>query len=169
MAIGMRCLTSESVFDAASYKGGVMPGHSRPKDGVAALAYDPGIHPMERRTLALRKTSAAEPRSWIAGSSPAMTAECVSRVREKSLQLLLQKPHQPRREETGKTVRLIDRIAAPVMRCALQDRGAHKEAGLLQRQHERVGVRRSIHEVVLGADAAMHRDLVVGAHRMTDR
>jgi hypothetical protein len=22
----------------------VMPGHSRPKDGVATLAYDPGIH-----------------------------------------------------------------------------------------------------------------------------
>src|SRR5258707_5638900 len=104
----MRCLTSESVFDAASYKGGVMP------------RLDPGIHPMERRTLALRKTSAAEPRSWIAGSSPAMTAECVSRVREKSLQLLLQKPHQPRREEAGKTVRLVDRIAAPPMRRALQ-------------------------------------------------
>jgi hypothetical protein len=22
----------------------IMPGHSRPKDGVASLAYDPGIH-----------------------------------------------------------------------------------------------------------------------------
>src|SRR5260221_10902314 len=103
------------------------------------------------------------------GGRPYMTAECVSRVREKSLQLLLQKPHQPRREETGKTVRLIDRIAAPVMRRALQDRGAHKEAGLLQRQHERVGVRLPIDQVVLGADAEMHRELVVGAHRMTDR
>jgi hypothetical protein len=36
-----------------------MAGHSRPKDGVASLAYVPAIHPFER--------------SWIAGSSPAMT------------------------------------------------------------------------------------------------
>jgi hypothetical protein len=31
---------------------GVMRGHSRPKDGVASLAYDPRIHPlrmMDRR------------------------------------------------------------------------------------------------------------------------
>ena len=27
---------------------GVMPGHSRPKDGVASLANDPGIHPFEK-------------------------------------------------------------------------------------------------------------------------
>jgi hypothetical protein len=36
-----------------------MPGHSRPKDGVAMLAYDPGIQLFAR--------------SWIAGSSSAMT------------------------------------------------------------------------------------------------
>jgi hypothetical protein len=32
-----------------------MPGHSRPKDGVASLAYDPGIHALARLTQALRK------------------------------------------------------------------------------------------------------------------
>jgi hypothetical protein len=39
-----------------------MPGRSRPEDGVASLAYDPGIHPFSQK-------------DWIAGSSPAMTAE----------------------------------------------------------------------------------------------
>jgi hypothetical protein len=33
----------------------IMPGHSRPKDGVASLAYDPGIHALARLTQALRK------------------------------------------------------------------------------------------------------------------
>jgi hypothetical protein len=40
----------------------VMPGHSRSKNGVASLAYVPGIHVFEPR----RKT-------WMAGTSPAMT------------------------------------------------------------------------------------------------
>jgi len=33
-----------------------MPGHSRPKDGVASLAYDPGIHavPQQKWTYDLR-------------------------------------------------------------------------------------------------------------------
>ena len=39
---------------AASHTGGVMPGHSRPKDGVASLAYDPGIHAMLQRRAILR-------------------------------------------------------------------------------------------------------------------
>ncbi len=39
-----------------------MPGHSRRKDGVASLAYVPGIHAF----LACRK-------AWMAGTSPAMT------------------------------------------------------------------------------------------------
>jgi hypothetical protein len=42
----------------------VVPGHSRPKDGVASLAYVPGIHVFD----ALSKT-------WMAGTSPAMTVE----------------------------------------------------------------------------------------------
>jgi len=29
---------------AADHNGGVIAGHSRPKDGVASLAYDPAIH-----------------------------------------------------------------------------------------------------------------------------
>jgi hypothetical protein len=33
----------------------VMPGHSRPKDGVATLAYDPGTHNEAQRTIALRQ------------------------------------------------------------------------------------------------------------------
>jgi hypothetical protein len=37
-----------------------MRGHSRPKDGVASLAFDPRIHPLFAK-------------GWIAGSSPAMT------------------------------------------------------------------------------------------------
>ena len=40
----------------------VMPGHSRSKNGVAPLAYVPGIHVL----LAGRK-------AWMAGTSPAMT------------------------------------------------------------------------------------------------
>ncbi len=35
-----------------------MPGRSRPKDGVASLAYDPGIHAMPQPMPALRKSSA---------------------------------------------------------------------------------------------------------------
>src|SRR5215212_9047987 len=31
----------------------VVPGHSRPKDGVASLAYDPGIHEAARRNATL--------------------------------------------------------------------------------------------------------------------
>src|SRR5690348_11711821 len=41
-----------------------MPGHSRSKNGVASLAYVPGIHVLQR---ASRKT-------WMAGTSPAMTS-----------------------------------------------------------------------------------------------
>ena len=46
---------------------GVIGGHSRPKDGVALLAYDPAIHRFVER-------------GWIAGSrrlrgGPAMTME----------------------------------------------------------------------------------------------
>jgi hypothetical protein len=47
----------------------VMRGHSRPKDGVATLAYDPRIHEAVRR----RKPYVIWVSSWIAGSSPAMT------------------------------------------------------------------------------------------------
>jgi hypothetical protein len=40
-----------------------MPGHSRPKDGVASLAYVPGIH-----------VFAHQSKTWMAGTtSPAMT------------------------------------------------------------------------------------------------
>ena len=42
----------------------VMPGHSRSKNGVASLAYVPGIH-----VLRLYAT----PKTWMAGTSPAMT------------------------------------------------------------------------------------------------
>jgi hypothetical protein len=28
-----------------------MAGHSRPKDGVALLAYDPAIHPLRKKAL----------------------------------------------------------------------------------------------------------------------
>ena len=38
-----------------------MPAHSRPKDGVAALAYVAGIHAL------------APSKAWMAGTSPAMT------------------------------------------------------------------------------------------------
>jgi hypothetical protein len=40
-----------------------MPGHSRSKNGVASLAYVPGIHVFAAR---VHKT-------WMAGTSPAMT------------------------------------------------------------------------------------------------
>jgi len=43
-----------------------MPGHSRSKNGVASLAYVPGIHKLE--AIAERKT-------WMAGTSPAMTTQ----------------------------------------------------------------------------------------------
>lgn len=41
-----------------------MAGHSRPKDGVALLAYDPAIH-------VLLRSMASEP--WMPGTSPGMT------------------------------------------------------------------------------------------------
>ncbi len=44
---------------------GVMPGHSRSKNGVASLAYGAG-HP--------RLCGVPQPRTWMAGTSPAMTA-----------------------------------------------------------------------------------------------
>jgi hypothetical protein len=42
-----------------------MPGHSRSKNGVASLAYVPGIHVL---SLRVKKTS-------MAGTSPAMTRD----------------------------------------------------------------------------------------------
>jgi hypothetical protein len=42
----------------------VMPGHSRSKNGVASLAYAPGIHALNRKS---------RPKTWMAGTSPAMT------------------------------------------------------------------------------------------------
>jgi hypothetical protein len=38
------CLTIESGFLRRQPQGGVIAGLSRPKDGVASLAYDPAIH-----------------------------------------------------------------------------------------------------------------------------
>ena len=37
-------LKIESVFHLYQPQGGVIAGHSCPKDGVASLAYDPAIH-----------------------------------------------------------------------------------------------------------------------------
>jgi hypothetical protein len=42
-----------------------MPGHSRSKNGVASLAYAPGIH--------IFKTGQTQ-KTWMAGTSPAMTS-----------------------------------------------------------------------------------------------
>jgi hypothetical protein len=42
----------------------VITGHSRSKNGVASLAYDPAIHLFRKMVFEER---------WIAGSSPAMT------------------------------------------------------------------------------------------------
>jgi hypothetical protein len=41
-----------------------MAGHSRSKNGVASLAYVPGIHALLR----------GKKKTWMAGTSPAMTA-----------------------------------------------------------------------------------------------
>jgi hypothetical protein len=43
-----------------------MPGHSRSKNGVASLAYVPRIHALP---------AAWKAKTWMAGSSPAMTVE----------------------------------------------------------------------------------------------
>jgi hypothetical protein len=51
----------------------------------------------------------------------------------------------------------------------LQDGAADKEARLLQRQNESIGIRAAIDQVVLGADAEMHRNLVVGGDGVADR
>ena len=48
----------------------VMPGHSRPKDGVLSHAYVPGIHVFGK---------VQESKTWMAGTSPAMTAEGTAR------------------------------------------------------------------------------------------
>jgi hypothetical protein len=41
-----------------------MPGHSRSKNGVASLAYVPGIHDL---------TAGRKLKTWMAGTNPAMT------------------------------------------------------------------------------------------------
>ena len=43
-----------------------MPGHSRSKNGVASLAYVPGIHVFK---------FSGESKTWMAGTSPAMTEQ----------------------------------------------------------------------------------------------
>jgi hypothetical protein len=65
-------IASRSLLQSQSLKF-VMPGHSRPKDGVASARLCPG-HP-RLLALAARKT-------WIAGTSPAMT-----KVDRKSLRM----------------------------------------------------------------------------------
>jgi hypothetical protein len=50
----------------------VTTGHSRSKNGVASLAYDPVVH-AERQQTKRPKFGASRPAPWIAGSSPAMT------------------------------------------------------------------------------------------------
>ena len=47
----------------------VLPAHSRPKDGVATLAYDPGIHDETQRTVALRKHAVDEPHHGLPGQA----------------------------------------------------------------------------------------------------
>jgi hypothetical protein len=42
-----------------------MSGHSRSKNGVASLAYVPGIHVLG--------AACQGPKTWMAGTSPAMT------------------------------------------------------------------------------------------------
>jgi hypothetical protein len=51
----------------------VMRGHSRSKNGVASLAYDPRIHAEARQRGPNRNAEASGAAEWIAGSSPAMT------------------------------------------------------------------------------------------------
>ena len=51
----------------------VTTGHSRSKNGVASLAYDPVVHADVRRIEATRRISASQHPAWIAGSSRAMT------------------------------------------------------------------------------------------------
>jgi hypothetical protein len=48
-----------------------MPGHSRSKNGVASLAYVPGIHVF---------TALPWQKAWMAGTSPAMTPREIARV-----------------------------------------------------------------------------------------
>ena len=48
----------------------VMPAHSRSKNGVASLAYVAGIHVLS-----------SDSKTWMAGTSPAMTARCASALR----------------------------------------------------------------------------------------
>ena len=50
--------------DFCTRNGLVMPAHSRSKDGVASLAYVAGIHVF---------AACVKPKTWMAGTSPAMT------------------------------------------------------------------------------------------------
>jgi hypothetical protein len=50
-----------------------MRGHSRSRNGVASLAYDPRIHPAREIAGHFRKAIHHLTSAWIAGSSPAMT------------------------------------------------------------------------------------------------
>lgn len=47
----------------------VMPGHSRPKDGVALLAYLPGIHVLSRKDVDARNESGHDEERICCGSS----------------------------------------------------------------------------------------------------
>jgi hypothetical protein len=55
----------------------VTTGHSRSKNGIASLAYDPVVH----SEMQQQRLSGSFVAAWIAGSSPTMTKE------EKSLRL----------------------------------------------------------------------------------
>jgi hypothetical protein len=61
-----RCLSARPPYPPL-----VTTGHSRSKNGVASLAYDPVVHGEAPRMPTVR--SALVTSAWIAGSSPAMT------------------------------------------------------------------------------------------------
>jgi hypothetical protein len=56
-------LTLNADVNSGDYPDLVMPGLSRSKNGVASLAYVPGIHVLAEAAL----------KAWMAGTSPAMT------------------------------------------------------------------------------------------------
>ena len=54
----------------ATFASLVMPAHSHSKNGVASLAYVAGIHVF---------TACIKPKTWMAGTSPAMTVSGAGR------------------------------------------------------------------------------------------
>src|SRR5271170_4890 len=87
----------------------------------------------------------------------------------RSLKLLGEEAQKPRRQKAGIALGLLDRIVHPIMRRAEHDTRPHEEAGLLERELERIGMRLAIDKRIFGAGDEQNADRVIGECRIADR